>query len=148
MLLLLLLLLLGGDKVVKGGDKVVKGGDKVVKGGDKCRAAAKCIATGAKGIATGAKGIATLTDDKIKKVLFCFVLFCFVLFCCFLDCCILFWHWQCENLLEQQHALLQFAKIAVDSRHEWLNEGWNGVFQINNDAQRHLNHCFHRDGFK
>ena len=53
-----------------------------------------------------------------------------------------------RELFEQQHALLQCAKLAVNSRHEWLNEGWNGVLHVLYDAQRHLNHGFHGDGFK
>ena len=51
-------------------------------------------------------------------------------------------------MFEQPHALMHCAKPAMNSRDEWLNEGWNGVLHVLYDAQRHLNHGFHGDGFK
>jgi len=51
-------------------------------------------------------------------------------------------------LFEQQHALLQGAKLAVNLCDDWLNERRNGIFHVLYDAQCHLNHGFHGDGFK
>jgi hypothetical protein len=53
-----------------------------------------------------------------------------------------------RELFEKQHALMQCAKLAVSSRDEWLNEGWNGVLHVLYHAQRHLNHGFHGDRFQ
>jgi hypothetical protein len=40
-----------------------------------------------------------------------------------------------RELFEQQHALMQCAKLAVNSRHEWLNEQWNSVLHVLYHAQ-------------
>ena len=53
-----------------------------------------------------------------------------------------------RELFEQQHALMQCAKLAVNSRYEWLNERRNRILHVLYDAQRHLNHGFHGDRFQ
>ena len=109
-------------------------------------------------------------------VLVCFVLFCFVfmhvliwtvalaLFVCALVACMAAYAEAIAVALattvcrfgtgarghclwEQQHAILQFAKVGVNPLNEWPSKIRHHVFEVLDHSQRHLNHGLHGERF-